>query len=301
MDATSQRHATRVGILLVSLAAMLWGTVGIATQAIYRQSELTAVGVGFYRLACAFPLVALLCWKVVDWPTFRAGLRHSGKMALIGIMLAIYQVCYFASISQVGVTIATLITLCTAPVLVALASAVLLREPLTRSTLTALFAALFGTALLVGLPATPAATGQVALGAALALGSAAGYAIVALLGRALAHSCHPLHSTAVSFGVGAIFLLPIAMTNLASVTYTPEIWGLVLYTGLLPTAVAYTLFFLGMRSIKASSASILTMLEPLTATALAWLIFDEQLAATGIAGALLLLFAIIILYRGEAG
>lgn len=301
MDETSQHRATRLGILLVSLAAMLWGTVGIATQAIYRHSELTAVGVGFFRLACAFPLVALLCWKVVDRPTFRAGLRHTWKMILIGIMLATYQVCYFASISQVGVTIATLITLCTAPVLVALASALLLREPLTRSTLVALLAALLGTALLVGRPATSAATGQVALGAALALGSAAGYAIVALLGRALANSCHPLHSTTVSFGVGAAFLLPFAASNLVSVSYAPEVWALILYAGLLPTAVAYSLFFLGMRTIKASSASILTMLEPLTATALAWLIFAEQLAATGIAGALLLLSAIAILYRGETG
>ncbi len=299
MNSKSLNHESRKGILFILVSAILWGTVGIATQAIYQQSELTAVGVGFYRLAFAFPIVALLCWKVVGKQMFQISARQHWKMALIGIMLALYQVFFFAAISYVGVAVATLITLCTAPVLVALASAVILREQLTRYTIVALLAALLGTALLVGLPERGNMQGQVSLGAALALGSATGYAIVALMGRAIANTCHPIYSTTVSFGAGAIFLFPLAATNIFSASYTNETWGLILYAGMLPTAVAYSLFFLGMRYIKASTASILTMLEPLTATTLAWLIFDEQLAATGIVGAALLLSSIVILYKGE--
>jgi DME family drug/metabolite transporter len=41
------------------------------------------------------------------------------------------------------------------------------------------------------------------------------------------------------------------------------------------------------------------MLEPLTATILAWLIFDERLAPAGFIGALLLLAAMAVLYHGE--
>ena len=137
------------------------------------------------------------------------------------------------------------------------------------------------------------------MGVSLSLGSAVGYAIVAMLGRSIATECHPLHSTTVSFGVGAIFLFPMAASNCFSAQYTIEIMSLLLYIGLIPTAVAYTLFFLGMRGVKASTASILTMIEPLTATILAWFIFDERLAPSGIVGALLLLLAIVFLYRGE--
>jgi DME family drug/metabolite transporter len=90
-----------------------------------------------------------------------------------------------------------------------------------------------------------------------------------------------------------------AASNCFSAQYTIDIMSLLLYIGLIPTAVAYTLFFRGMRGVKASTASKLTMIEPFTATILAWFIFDERLAASGIVGALLLLLAIVFLYRGE--
>ena len=299
MFSRSQKHTSKPGILSVSAAAILWGTVGIATQTIYRQSDLTAVAVGFYRLALALPIVGFLCWRIVGKQIFQITNRQLGKMALIGVMLAIYQVCFFASISQVGVAIATLITLCSAPVLVSLISVVILGEKLTGYTLIALLAALLGTILLVGLPEETTIQNNVVLGVALALGSATGYAIVVLMGRTIAANCHPILSTTVSFGVGAIFLFPLAAGTIFTASYNFEIWELIVYVGLLPTAVAYSLFFFGMRSIKASSASILTMLEPLTATILAWIIFDEHFAPAGFIGALLLLGAMMILYQGE--
>lgn len=287
------------GVAFISLSAMLWGTVGIATQAVYHQSELNAVTVGFYRLALAFPVVAVVCWKVVGKQIFKVQRQHYLKMASIGAMLAIYQVCYFAAVGYIGVAFATLITLCTAPVVVSLASVTFLKEPLTRSIIKALFCALSGTALLIGFPEGAVVQSSLLLGVSLSLGSAVGYAIVAMLGRSIATECHPIHSTTVSFGVGAIFLFPMAASSCFSVQYTTEIMGLLLYIGLIPTAVAYTLFFLGIRGVKASTASILTMIEPLTATILAWFIFDERLAVSGMAGAILLLLSIVFLYRGE--
>lgn len=299
MNPNPQHSSPRLGILFVSFSAMLWGTVGIATQAVYHQSDLNAVTVGFYRLAFAFPVVAIICWRVVGKEVFQVRGKNYLKMAFIGAMLAIYQVCYFAAVGYIGVTFATLITLCTAPVIVSLASVIFLQEPLTRSTIKALLCALTGTALLVGFPEGSDAVNNLFLGVALSLGSAVGYAIVAMLGRSIATECHPIHSTTVSFGVGAIFLFPIAASSCFSVQYTSEVLSLLLYIGFVPTAVAYSLFFLGMRSVKASTASILTMIEPLTATILAWFIFDERLAVSGIAGASLLLFAIMVLYRRE--
>lgn len=294
-----QHFAARRGIVLVSLSAVLWGTVGIATQAVYHQSELNAVTVGFYRLAFAFPVVAIVCWKVVGSQIFCVRGQNYLKMAFIGAMLATYQVCYFAAVGYIGVALATLITLCTAPVVVSLASVTFLKEPLTKSIIKALLCAISGTVLLVGFPEGFVAQNNLLPGVSLSLGSAVGYAIVAMLGRSIGADCHPIHSTTVSFGVGAIFLFPMAASNCFSAQYTPEIISILLYIGLIPTAVAYTLFFLGIRGVKASTASILTMIEPLTATILAWLIFDERLAASGVAGAILLLLSIVFLYRGE--
>jgi len=77
--------------------------------------------------------------------------------------------------------------------------------------------------------------------------------------------------------------------------HTSQGWLLVLYLGLVPTALAYLLFQTGLRSVSATAASIVSMLDPLVAALLAWLLFGETLAATGIAGALLLALSIFLL------
>jgi DME family drug/metabolite transporter len=66
----------------------------------------------------------------------------------------------------------------------------------------------------------------------------------------------------------------------------------VLGTG--PTAVAYTLYFRGLRSIGASTAAVMALLEPLTGALLAALVLRDRLGGPGIAGALLLAAAVIL-------
>lgn len=180
MSVKRQSPTSRAGILSVSIAAVLWGTVGIATQSIYHCSNLTAVTVGFYRLFFALPIVVFLYWRIIGNQPLQVDRRQYGKMVLIGIMLALYQVFYFASIRYVGVAIATLVTLCTAPVLVSLLSTIVLKERLRADSVISLLAAVLGTILLIGLPERGAVQENMILGIVLALGSATGYAIVTL-------------------------------------------------------------------------------------------------------------------------
>lgn len=298
MSASNDLSSARRGIWLVCFASILWGTVGIATQTVYHQSNLSALSVGFWRLAFAWPVVALAGRVFVERPALPHSRPQFLRMLAIGAMLALYQVCYFSAISQVGVAIATLITLCSAPAIVALLSVWWLRERLTHRTLFALACALAGTVFLVGTPQPLEEQGRLLLGAALALGSATGYAIVTLLGKGLAAEVHPLRSAGISFAAGALCLLPFAAAAGLTSAQPLPVWALLGYIGVVPTALAYLCFFLAMRYVPASTASILTLLEPLTATLLAWWLFDERLGPGGALGALLLLGAIAILYRG---
>lgn len=299
MFSTNMTAASRRGMMFVSISGILWGTIGVTAQAIYFRSGVSPLEIGFYRLALGFPAVALACGLIVGREIYQVKRQHYTKMVLIGAMLALYQVAYFSAVEYVGVTIATLITLCTAPVIVSLASVVCFKETLTQYTLGALTLAVFGTGLLVGNPGAINNLQHLFWGCGLSLISAIGYATVALLGRSLAGCCHPIHSTAVSFGVGALILLPLVAFSGQSFHYSGEIWGLLLYLGLVPTALGYILFFLGVNFINASTASILTMIEPLVATLLVWLLFSESMDPVAIAGAVLLFIAIAVLYNGE--
>lgn len=299
MRATTINAEPRRGIAFVSISGVLWGTIGIAAQAIYHQSEVGSLAIGFYRLALGFPVVALACCLIVGRDIFRVKRRHYMKMILIGIMLALYQAAYFSAIGYVGVTMATLITLCTAPIVVSIASVIFLKEPLTQYTLAGLMLAVIGTGLLIGAPGAITNLNHLYLGVGLSFLSATGYATVALIGRSLAGACHPIHSTMISFSVGALILLPFVVFSSQAIQYSGEVWGLLLYLGLVPTALGYVLFFLGVNFIKAPTASILTMIEPLVATFLAWLLFSERLSPVAIIGAVLLFIAIAVLYKGE--
>src|SRR5918912_468729 len=105
------RADSRRGLLLIVLAAALWGTVGIATKAIYGLAETNPLSIGFFRLAIAAPALLLACWRTLGRRMFQIAPRDLGLMLLIGAALALYQVCYFAAIARVGVAIAVLVTL----------------------------------------------------------------------------------------------------------------------------------------------------------------------------------------------
>jgi DME family drug/metabolite transporter len=214
-------------------------------------------------------------------------------------MMALYQACYFAAIPRVGVTVATLITLCVAPVIVALLSLVLMRERPAPLVGLALLCALVGTALLVNIRFTGASRADALVGVLLALGSAAAYAILALCSRFLASRYHPLQPIAIGFTVGAalLFGLASAWPGGLIVRYPMIGWLHLLYLGLMPTALGYFAFLAGMRTTPATVATIATLVEPLTSALLAWLLFGERLGSAGWLGAALLLGAMVMLYR----
>ena len=290
------RASARSGVLLVMLAATAWGTVGVTTKAIYGMTVTNALSNGFFRLTLALPVLFLLGWLTLGRRLFRVGRKDLGWMLLMGGLTAIYQVCFFAAIVRTNVTIATLITLCTAPVLVVMLSTWWTKEPLTRPVLLALCCALLGTGLLITVKPDFTAQSSLVSGVLLALGSALSYAVVTLISRTLAARCHPLQSIAIGFAFGAIVLLLAALATGLVMRYSPLGWSLLIYLGLVPTALAYGLFFTGMRSTSATVASTATLLEPLMAAALAWLLFGEHFNRNSLLGAGLLIGAMLLLY-----
>lgn len=293
------RAESQRGLALVMFSAMLWGTVGIGTKLLYQIADTTPISIGFFRLAFAVPALFISCWFIVGRRMFAIQRRDLGLMLLIGAMLALYQVCYMGAVQRAGVSVAVLVTLCTAPVLVALLSVIFLRERMTLPILLALGCAIAGTLLLIDFQSTTQSQGDTIAGVALALGSALGYAVFALCGRRLAGRYHPLQSLTIGFGVGALLLLLLALPAGLALDYSAQGWGTLLYLGLVPSALGYVIFLQGMKHTPATVASIATLLEPLTSTVLAMALFGERLAPAGWLGALMLLGAMGLLYLNE--
>jgi DME family drug/metabolite transporter len=69
------------------------------------------------------------------------------------------------------------------------------------------------------------------------------------------------------------------------------------YLGIVATALAYWLFYRGLRTTSAGTAAILTLLEALGAAILAMIVLHEPMSAGTVVGGILLCGGIIGLYR----
>jgi drug/metabolite transporter, DME family len=299
--AINASSSARRGVWSIIGAAMLWGTTGVTTQALYNMSAANAISVAFWRLALAGLILLLLGWRLLGKRMWRVKRRDALVMVFMGIMQAAFQFFYLAALPECGITIATLVALCVAPVIVVLSTALFTRERITSQILLALACALGGTVLLTLAPGGAAKFQNLLLGIVFALFSATGYAGTILGGRALSNRYHPLQVNVASFGIGALLLLAGSLKLHLVLNYPVQGWLFLLYLGCIPTALAYVLFQSGMRSTSATLTSILTLCEPLTAAILAWIFFGEYLGLAGILGALLLLGTIFLLARGESG
>jgi DME family drug/metabolite transporter len=71
--------------------------------------------------------------------------------------------------------------------------------------------------------------------------------------------------------------------------------ALVLFLGVVPTAVAYVLFARGLRALQASEAATITLAEPVTAAALGVGVLGERVTGGGALGAALVLGGLVLL------
>ena len=295
-----------IGLLLVGLAAISWGTTGATMMLLARDTGMGPLLVGWARLAVAAPclLLASVATDLVAAPSRRPARapREISSYVALGLAMAAYQVCYFWAVALTGVAVAALLAICSAPVLIAILAALLLKERPTRSVWLSLGMAVVGTALLVvGPRGLGPVSGRFGLGVTLALGAGVSYAVYAVAAKAVLSRVAPVRVAAMTFTLGAIFLAPALWAERASLGLLVAGWPLILYLGAGPTAAAYVLFTVGLKRVPATMAGIASLLEPLTATVLGVVAFGESLGTPGFAGALLLLAALALLAtRGQA-
>ena len=286
----------RRGFAFVVLAAVCWGTSGVSGSIVLDRTDLGPLDIAWYRMtvaALALSVVHLLTRRRrAALPPVRRSRGVLVRLVLVAAGLAAYQLAYFAAVPAAGVSIATLVALGLAPLLIAVGATLLGHGRPDAATMAALTAALVGLVLLVGISAGDAGT-AVVLGALLATGSALGYAVVTLAGGGIPAG---VPVTLVGFAGGAAMLTPVVLAAGLHTTADPVALGVLLYLGVVPSAMAYTFFFAGIKTVPGAIASIVTLMEPLTATALATAFLGERLAPGALAGGLLVLAAVAGLY-----
>lgn len=265
------------------VAAIAWGTGGAVASLLYQETGLGPIAVSWWRFVIGAVLLAAFIRP--------RDLRRPPRALLLGLGMAISQTAYFAAVGRCGVAVATVVTLGISPLIVAIGERLLLAERISLWQGAILALAIGGLCLLV-LSGGGRADASVS-GVALALLSGATYAAVILVQRANGSGADPYRGALASFVIGAVCLLPLALwEGIVPAKGAASTVAMLIYLGAVPTALAYGLFFAALGRVKATTASVVALLEPVTAAAIGVGLMHERLTMTAATGALVLLLAV---------
>jgi DME family drug/metabolite transporter len=291
---------SRSGVLALALTGILWGSIGVAVR-LLQDASLSPLVIAFWRMVCACAVLAPLIGRrgLAD---LAAAARRPGRLLAVSLGSLAFQLLYFVAVRDVGVAVATLVTLGLAPVASLLAEAARNRRAPSPATLAVLACALTGLALVAASSGVDAGTApRPVLGLAEATAAGLAYAATTEVSGPLSARLGALHITAATSAVAVVLLLPAVLVIGPEVPASPRVLGGLVWLGVVTTVVAYGLFYSGLRTTPASVAMVLTLLEPATAVVLAALVLGEPVPWTGGLGAALLLLAVAALYLAAPG
>jgi DME family drug/metabolite transporter len=141
---------------------------------------------------------------------------------------------------------------------------------------------------------------DLSIGIFASIGAGIGYALYTVNAKAMVKSgVDSTVALAVAFG-GAV---PIALLLLLTgeLNWITEIsgWGLAIYLGIVPTAVAYYFFGKGLVALSAATVATITLIEPVVATILALIVVGETLQLVEVAGIVIVIVGLGILSKIE--
>ncbi|WP_084077119.1 DMT family transporter [Demequina sp. NBRC 110057] len=286
---------------LVVLAAVLWGTGGVLGALLAEHSDVPAPSIAMWRMLIAgLALIAVLAVsRTLGLGSLTPAMRR--RILITGALTALFEVAYFGAVALAGVSLATLVTIGSAPLWVAVADAAVGRVRPAPRTVAALALALAGLAALLG---TSIDAGQDALtGVAVALAAGAAFASLTFVNRRPVAGLTAVRLTALSFTAGGVMLLPVAGLGGWGVPSGTEGWGYALALGVVSTACAYVAYLAGLATVPAFVATIVSLLEPLVAAVLGALVLGERIGPWGAVGGAALAGAVVLLrpQRDRAG
>ncbi|WP_114325947.1 DMT family transporter [Candidatus Colwellia aromaticivorans] len=275
-------------LLYLHSAVLLFGGTALFSKLI----GLPALDITVYRTAVA-AIVLFILLTLQKQKVTLASAKDYGIALLLGIVVGIHWVTYFASMQMAGVTIG-IIAFFTYPVITVFLEPLLARfisknKKSSKPKLKDIFIALvvmFGIFLLI--PEISLGN-QVTLGIATGIFSAFFFALRNILHKNyFSHYSGPhtmLYQTLVACLMLCLFV------EVPPMDVTDNDWLLILLVGVVFTAMPHALFASSLRHLSATTAGLISCLQPLYGSVLAFLLLSERVNMWTIIGGLLVISA----------
>jgi len=283
------------GVIAIIAASVIWGTTGTAASF---APEVSALAIGAFAMGVGGVLLVInALGELLRDKALLLGHRRS--LLLGGLSVAIYPLAFYSSMRLSGVAIGTVISIASAPLFTVMLECLISRRRISMRWGLSFVLGAAGIVLLA-LGQRPVATTVTSsllsyLGVGLGLVAGLSYAAYSWVARHMIEQGVDSKSAMASlFGIAAMLLLPtLAVTGhnlFATATHT----SVALYMACIPMFVGYLCFSYGLRYIAASTATLITLLEPVVAVLLAVLIVGEWLSAAGWMGIPLIMLSLLL-------
>jgi len=288
---------TKSSYLFVIIAATLWGIIGLFVKALNRFGFSSLQIVAIRAIGSALFLVVFFLFK--DRNVLKIDMKHSPYFIGTGIAsFVLFNWFYFHTISISSISVAVIL-MYTSPVFVTFFSLALFKEKLTRKKLISLFLTFIGCILVTVFSQN---IGEKISGIAILTGLASGvtFGLYSIFGRYALEKYSPMTVTTYTFVFASIGILPIA--NLKEMLDIFQNTNAIYYgvaIALLCTVAPFVLYNNGLKYMEASKASIISTLEPVIATIVGIVVFNEVITVFKVIGMLLVIFAVSMLNKKE--
>ncbi|MHB1131321.1 MAG: DMT family transporter [Chloroflexota bacterium] len=277
------------GLGYVSIGVLFFATSPVLTR---WAAPLSPIEITFGRMAVA--ALALLLVNLLSHGPARLRRADLPRFALYSLPCALHFFLYAASLSYT--TIAhSLALVYTAPVFVTALAALLLGEPIARRQYGGLIIAVIGVALLTGFE--PTMTSTMALGDALALGSALCFGFYSVIGRRERARYSLVEYSGAMYGGAAVWLaLPLLPLLGGPVFSTAPAGSLlsVLLLGLLPLALGHTLYNASLRRVHPTYVNLIATQEVTGGVLLGYFLLGEVPSALALIGSAITLIGVVL-------
>ena len=293
----STRALTGTAFATLLLIALMMGANHVAARIAFNNGVDVATAVFFRSVVTASVIVAIFMVQRVR-VSFTA--RHKRMLAVIGLLIGIQSLCLYSAVARLPVALA-LLAFNTYPIWTALWAWIAYRQRPERAMLIAMPVILLGLALaldVLGAASGLGAAGQwsrIGAGVAFALAAAGTFGLALVLTQHETANVDGRVRTATTMAIAGLIALSVVglQGGFHFPQATPGWWGLAALTFLYGTA--FTIMFTVLPKLGVVGNSAIMNVEPVFALVLAWLILGQVIAPVQVAGALLVVGAVIVL------
>ena len=287
--------STRTARFQMITAMTIFGTIGLFVRWIPLPSAMIALARGFIGM-----LFLIVVMAVRKTPLSRQALRKNFFWLLIsGGLLGFNWILLFESYRYTSVAVGTLCYYM-APILIILASPVILREKLTVKKVLCVLASLGGMVCISGVLSEGVPSAGELKGILLGLIAAVLYAAIVLCNKQI-HEISAYEKTIFQLGISVLAMIPYCVLTVSpdTLTFSPRVVFLLILVGILNTGVTYYLYFGSMEYLSGQSLAVISYIDPVIAVLLSVLILREPMHLTEGIGAVLILGAAVTSELGE--